>query len=291
MNPRKDFQAAALFTVLACLFSWPVFFYVDIRLLTMFLRQGNESAAWQAAWFGHMLGMLGPAVAAILMWRLVHRKSPPPWKWGRFKYYGLATAAMLAVWTLPGLAGLAFPRTGFHLRDPLAPFVWIVAGASLTLGWLAGLGEETGWCSYLLPLLDRHIGKTGAAAVSGTIRGLWHLPLLISPLIVSVAAGEKTVVQCVIRSLIFALQLAVSNIFFGAIFARLWYKTKSLALAGWLHQWFDTARDLTVLFVIGFGGSPWAAWVVPTVLNGTGFMLLRKMAMEEKAKGIFRFII
>jgi membrane protease YdiL (CAAX protease family) len=288
---RSAFREAALFTVLAFLFSWPVFLYVDVRLLPAFFRQGNEAAAWQAAWFGHMIGMMGPALAAMFMWRFVHNGSAPPWKWSRPGHYILSTAIMLAIWMLPGLAGLALPKTGFQLRAPLTSFVWIVTGAALTLGWLAGLGEETGWCAYLLPLLERSLGKTGAAAVSGIIRGLWHLPLLISPLIVSVAAGEKTLLQAVIRSLIFAVQLAVSNIFFGAIFARIWYKTKSLALAGWLHQWFDTARDVTALFIIGFARSPWAAFAAPMIINATGFLLLRQLALKEKAKGIFRFII
>jgi membrane protease YdiL (CAAX protease family) len=286
-----DARAAVLFVIMAFGFSWPIFFWTDVRLLPAFHAQGNEAAMWLAAWFGHALGMLGPAVSALLMGRLVHRKPLPPWKRSRPKYFILSAAAMLALWTLPGIAGLIFPGKAIHLRAPLPPFVWTITGASLTLGWLAGLGEETGWCAYLLPLLDRRIGRTGAVVVSGIIRGLWHLPLLVSPLIVSAKVGDQTTAWLVARCSIFTLQLAISNVFFGAVFGWLWYKTKSLPLAGWLHQWFDAARDLTGLFIVGFAGSLWARTIVPVVIAFTGCFFLMKVARGERVSGIFRYLV
>jgi len=156
-------------------------------------------------------------------------------------------------------------------------------GLFVGLGWFAGLGEEIGWCTYLLPRLAPRLGKTGALAVSGVIRGLWHWPIMVAPVIIQVAAGEKTIGQLVILSLVFALQLAWSNIFFGAVFGWVWYKTESAPLLGWLHQWYDMARDTITLLVIGYAGS--IGWTVAMIAFVTvGVYLLLRVAREEGSK-------
>ena len=83
--------------------------------------------------------------------------------------------------------------------------------------------------------------------------------------------------------LVFAFQLAISNVFFQAVFSWVWFKTESLPLVGWFHQWFDTARDGTQQFVIGFGSSLWVTvlWAFPFYLVGT-FALIQ-IAREEGA--------
>jgi membrane protease YdiL (CAAX protease family) len=186
---------------------------------------------------------------------------------------------MLAIWTLPALAGWAV-NDAFRLLHPIDASAWVVIGTSLTLGWLAGLGEEVGWTAYLLPRLAPHIGKSRALVVSGAIRGLWHWPVLLGPSIALVASGDMPFGGFVMRATAIAFQLLISNVLFGALFGWVWYKTESLPLLGWLHQWYDTARDVTSLIMLGYAGSVWSGlWALP--FNLVAVLLLIRVAREE----------
>ena len=258
-------------------------FVVDAWLVPMFSGQGNTAALWLTSVFGHMLAMAGPALAAILVWRLYHKESPPPWRWSRIRFYLLIVAAMLVLWTLPTLIGMMFGNT-IKFRNPIETYVWTIIAGSLAIGWLAGLGEEVGWTAYLLPRLSPHIGKFWALVVSGIIRGLWHWPVLIGPMIAQVFAGEKTVGQLLAMSLLFIIQLAISNVFFGAVLCWIWYRTESMPLVGWFHQWFDTTREVTRLLVIGYASSLWSQYLWALPFNLIGFLALVSVAREERSR-------
>ena len=278
MIKNKQARAVGLFVIISFLFSWIIFFYVDAGLEPMFSQQGNAAAARLSVLFGHTLAMLGPALAALFMWYLYHRESPPPWKWSRPKHYGWVVLAMLAMWTLPGLIGLLFGDT---VVSPIEPYVWIAIAALLGLGWISGMGEEAGWCAYLLPQMSPKIGKTRALIVSGVIRGLWHWPVVISPVIGQVIAGEHTFLELLGAGVVIAVQLAFSNILFGAVMGWVWYRTESLPLVGWTHFWHNLTRDVTIMLLAGYGGSLWAAQLsgfVPIIL---GFVLIDRVRKSE----------
>jgi membrane protease YdiL (CAAX protease family) len=281
MKKRRDLQGVCFFTLIAFGYSWPIFFVVDAWLVPLVLRQGHGAALRLISLFGHMLAMAGPAIAALTVWRVFHQESPPAWKWSRPAYYVWVVLAMLAIWTLPALAGLAVNDT-FRLLHTVDTSAWVVIGTSLTLGWLAGLGEEMGWTAYLLPHLAPHIGKSRALVVSGAIRGLWHWPVLLGPSIALVIAGDIPFGRFVVRATAIACQLLISNVLFGALFGWVWYKTESLPLLGWLHQWYDTARDVTSLLILGYAGSVWfGLWALP--FNIVAVLLLVRVAREEGA--------
>jgi len=243
-------------------YSWMIFFAVDAWLIPKLQTSGSEGSVWLTALFGHLIAMLGPGLAAMRIWQ--SRGEPmPAWRWSRLRYYALAMAAMLALWALPAILGIGF-ISSWRFRSPIEPFAWTVIISGLSLYWVGGLAEETGWCAFLLPRLTQRLGRSRAVVVAGAIRGLWHWPVLISPLLVQVIAGEKSITILITLSLAYGLQLIVSNIFFAALFARVWYETESLPLLAWLHQWFDAARDISVLMIVGFGGSLWfsALWGV-----------------------------
>ena len=141
MPKSKEARAVVLFALLCFLFSWPFFFCADGWLAPMFARQGNPGAATGAIVAGHMLGMLGPALAALLMWRFYHKESPPAWKWSKLKYYAWAVLAMLAFWTLPGLIGLVF---GDRVVSPVADYIWISIAVMAALGWTYRHGRGDG---------------------------------------------------------------------------------------------------------------------------------------------------
>jgi len=275
---NRELRGVCLFALIAYLYSWPIFFVVDAWLAPRFFEQEEFGAAVLTAVFGNMLAMAGPALAAIILWRWFHQEPMPRWRWGRLRHYAWAAAAMMALWTVPAWVGLATVRS-FHLRSPIEPFAWVVIAASFSVGWLAGLGEETGWTAYLLPRLAPQIGKSRALVVAGAIRGLWHWPVLVGPLVWQVISGHKSLGLLLGLSGVFAFQLLVSNALFGSLFGWVWYKTESLPLLGWLHQWFDATRDVTSLLVVGFGSSLWfrSLWGIP-------FYLVAALALMQVAR-------
>jgi membrane protease YdiL (CAAX protease family) len=277
MLKSQERRDVSLFVLVSFLYSWPIFFCVDGWLEPMLVEQDKIAAARIVLLFGHLLGMLGPALAALFMWR-VRRQETPAWSWSRPRYYGIAALAMLALWTLPGLIGLALGDT---LESPIETHMWIGIAAMLALGWIAGMGEEVGWCAYLLPRLSPHIGKTRAAIVSGVIRGLWHWPVLVGPIIAQVVAGERTIFELIGAGVVIALQLVITNVFFGSLLAWVWYRTESIPLVGWLHYWHNLARDVTITLLVSYGSSLWATQLNGLVLYPLCFILLDQVRIKE----------
>jgi membrane protease YdiL (CAAX protease family) len=279
MKNSKELRAVGLFALISFLFSWPIFFCAISWLWPMFSQQGNLPAARLSVLFGNMLAMLGPALAAMYMWRVHHKESPTPWKWGRPKYYLWVVLAMLAFWTLPGLIGLFLGDT---VTSPIETYMWIGLAAMVVLGWITGMGEEVGWCAYLLPRLSPAVGKTRALVVSGALRGLWHWPVLVAPILAQVIAGERTPVEFIGAGVVCAIQLVLSNILFGAIFGWIWYRTESIPLVGWLHYWHDLARDMTVMLLVSYGSSLWVTRLNLFLWLPIGFLLLDQVLREEE---------
>lgn len=269
---------AGWFTLICFLYSWPIFFCVDSWLEPMLSRQGNLDAAGLSVLVGHLFAMLGPALAALCMWRFIHKQPLPAWKWGQRKYYLWAMLAMLVFWALPGLVELFL---GGKIATPLGTQFWVSLLLMLCFGWIAGMGEEIGWCAYLLPELSPAFGKTRALIVSSVIRGLWHWPVVVGPVIAQVIAGERTLAELLGASIVIAFQLIVSNILFGAIFGWLWYRTESIPLVGWLHYWYDFARDVTLMLIVGYGSSLWVTQLNAFVLFPLGFVLLDQVLKGE----------
>jgi membrane protease YdiL (CAAX protease family) len=278
MAKTRETRAVVLFALICSLFSWPLFFCADAWLEPMFARQGNLAAATGSVVAGHLLGMLGPALAALFMWRVYHKESPPAWKWSRLKYYGWAVLAMLGFWTLPGLIGLIFGDT---VVSPVESHIWISIAAMAALGWITGMGEETGWCAYVLPRLAPTAGKTAAMIVSGAIRGLWHWPVVVGPIIAQIVAGERTPWELLGAGVVIAFQLVLSNVLFGAVFGWIWYRTESIPLVGWLHYWYDLARDVTIMLLVGYAGSLWVTMLNPFILLPLGWLLLDQTLRGE----------
>lgn len=75
----------------------------------------------------------------------------------------LIPAAALASWAIQG-----------HDPSPAGAPAWALA-AMLVAFFVAGLGEELGWCGYLLEPLARRWGELGAALAIGAVWALWHL--------------------------------------------------------------------------------------------------------------------
>jgi membrane protease YdiL (CAAX protease family) len=282
LSKQRDFRGVGFFTLIAFLYSWPIFFIVDAWLIPNYQNRGDDTAVLLTAFFGHVLGMAGPAIAAIIMWKRYHRIPLPEWKWGRLRDYLFGALFMAAIWVIPALLGLVFDDS-FYVRNPIEPYVWVVIASSLTILWFGGLGEEVGWTAYLLSRLGPHTGKARALLIAGVIRGLWHLPVLVSPVLVRYLDGDLSLFRLLARTLFIIIQLSVSNALFGSLFGWVWYRTESLPLMGWLHQTHNAARDISILLVIGYAGSSWSfLWAIPFYVIAV--QLLYQVGRKEGAK-------
>ncbi len=273
MLNRKIFT----YYLFAILFSWTLFFITDAWLIPEY---GHTGFVKLIALYGHMLAMFGPMLAVFFTLKFFHRRNPLSFKFGDKKYYLYFFIAWMLLWLLPGLMWLAFDKH-LMLKVFYNNYDFIFIFSYLIFGWFAGTAEEYGWSAYILTELSGKIGKSKAIVISGILRGLWHLPLFVIPVLLKVFNGEKTFVDLFIFTIIFAIQLIVSNIFFSALFGYVWYKTESIPMLGWMHFVFDAFRDLTIFFIIGFSGSFWFkfGWGIPFYF--LAFLAFTKIVREE----------
>ncbi|WP_405444947.1 CPBP family intramembrane metalloprotease [Streptomyces achromogenes] len=216
--------------------------------------------------------MLAPALAAILVVRLVERGGRArdtlalrwPRPWGRtFRSClmafavpcGLTTAA-LALGTLAG----RYPFRG-------------VSGSGLG-GWAAGavlgrlvslplfFGEELGWQGYLFPRLAGDGGRRSlvwAYAVTGTAFALWHLPTLLMggqypgrPWYVSVPA---MLVSCVLVLPVFTWLRLRSGSVVPAVIGHAFVSSMSVGMVK------EFAEPTAALDPLHMGMTGWPGWI------------------------------
>lgn len=155
------------FVALAFAISWALW-------LPAFLSGGTVAKG--QGWPTHFLGLLGPALAALILARRAGRLAelrarlvrPDAGGWALALAPGLAVLALLAAGTGAGWEGLSR-----HTGLPVLPVLAVLALAVL----INGFGEETGWRGFLLPRLQGLMGPVGGCLTVGAIWALWHLPL------------------------------------------------------------------------------------------------------------------
>jgi membrane protease YdiL (CAAX protease family) len=167
------------FTVLAYAISW-------LCWLPLLANRQNI-VGWSASTYLHLLGGLGPAVAAFVVTAAVAGRTgvrdllgrAVAWR-GRLRWIALAIAGPLALFgaavvvvravegTWPDLG-----RFGASTEYPALPLV---------VFWLAnllfyGFGEEIGWRGFAQPTLARERSGLRAALAVSVIWAAWHIPL------------------------------------------------------------------------------------------------------------------
>jgi membrane protease YdiL (CAAX protease family) len=142
-----------------------------------------------AAIYGNLLnflpGMFGPLIAAVVMRLWVSREGlrgslglRRPWP-----QYALALVAPIAF--IAVLAGVILLTGLGHLKpqaEPPAIAIVPLLALLLVLEAVLGFGEEYGWRGYLLPRL-MPLGEVPGTLVLGLIWWPWHLPVLITGVI------------------------------------------------------------------------------------------------------------
>ena len=139
-----------------------------------------------------------PGIAALITMKILKRNiSDLGWKWGNTKYQiqsyliplFYALIAYIIIWGF-GWGGfydkefVARLTTSFGL-GPIGNgfiifFYVILVGIFGTIrSASSALGEEIGWRGFLVPELYKSQGFTKTSLISGTIWGIWHLPILL----------------------------------------------------------------------------------------------------------------
>jgi uncharacterized protein len=180
--PRVNWSHVVGFVSLAYALSWGLWILL-VPHLDGYLGATRTPTKFTAP-ASIVVGMFGPALAAVLMRRFV-TKEPLRASLGpirhRGKYFVIALIApALTIALLIDLA-VGFHVAHFHTNANIVALVGGLALNALTLNAILAFGEEYGWRGYLLPKL-LPLGEARAAILVGVIWGLWHAPLLIAGL-------------------------------------------------------------------------------------------------------------
>jgi len=235
----------ASFVVLAFVVSWAAW--------GPLLADRQGWVRWSASTYLHLLGGLGPLVAAVVITGLgrgwdglgVLWSQATAWR-GRGRWLALATLGPLALFlgavVVARLVGGQWPaldRFGASSEYPALPIVAY---------WLAnlvfyGFGEEVGWRGYLQPTLEQRRPVLRAAAILSVVWALWHLPLF------GITAGYRQLPAVGFIGFYFSLLVA------ALVFAWLWHRSGySLLVVAVFHAVFDiattTPTDTTLIPIL-----------------------------------------
>lgn len=132
----------------------------------------------------HLPGMFGPLLAAVAMRLWVSKeglRGSLGWR-HRWRAYAVAVAGPIAFVAVAGLAMVLSGVARFAVAEPVAIAVMTALVVLPVLESVLSVGEEYGWRGYLLPRL-MPLGEVRASLVVGVIWGLWHLPVVVSGLL------------------------------------------------------------------------------------------------------------
>jgi uncharacterized protein len=151
------------------------------------LADRQDWVSWPASPALHLVGGLGPAIAALVVVACQHGRVGVlalagrclAWR-GRLGWLAVAALGPLVLFAVAVLAARIVEGTW----PTLTQFGASIEYAALPIGlyWVAnllfyGFGEEVGWRGFLQPRLQRHHNALTAAAAVSVVWALWHLPL------------------------------------------------------------------------------------------------------------------
>lgn len=181
MPHHRPVLTLILFYLLALAVSWT--FWAPLALAKLGYLPEAPS-------FLHLLGSLGPALAALLVSLLPFSPVRPRMLARRLSPGSVPMTALMAAIFLPlaiGVVGLLGQWLATGERPPLeqalqsheypylSPAAWVAASVVFY-----GFGEEIGWRGLAVPLLNRRFGALTSSLLMTLPWALWHLPLLVS---------------------------------------------------------------------------------------------------------------
>jgi membrane protease YdiL (CAAX protease family) len=159
------------FVALAYAISWS--WWILLVVSGTIVHQGQ-------GWPTHLIGLLGPAIAAVIVTGVADGRAGLRDLWVRITrwrvggvWYGLITATG-ALAAIPLLTGDGLHAGDFALYSGAPKWGLVVVPYVLVVN---GFGEEIGWRGFLVDRLLRRTSRGRTALIVWPIWGLWHLPL------------------------------------------------------------------------------------------------------------------
>lgn len=223
----------------------------------------------------HSTSMFMVTVGTFIAGRYVFRDgfAGAGWRWGKLKYYLLVIGLALLLWVVPTIADLAVGTLNLPDKVTGTQQVWILV---FLTSFIPCFGEEFGWRGYMLPRLAKRFSPRKAVLIHAVIWWVWHLPVLIGIGVWAgiIGAGEigfSTKVSVAITVVATVLGSAIPAILHGVVFAYIWMRSRSLAVATVYHLAFDGVRD-SIHTTIGPGPIAGVWVVVLLVILGIIFL-------------------
>jgi hypothetical protein len=176
------------------------------------LQTGRTPATYTVGGLG-LLGMFGPALAALVMRRFfthegIRGSLGAQRNW---RYYAIAVVAPMIVVVASIAIAAATGLADFRADDkPLWALFLVLVAIDTPLSTIATLGEEYGWRGYLLPKL-LPLGQVKASAIVALAWAPWHLPMLLVGL--NYGGKEVFAVLAFMLALTLALSLLLTRLF------------------------------------------------------------------------------
>lgn len=177
------------------------------------------------------------------------------WSWGRWKSHLAVLGLAAALWILPTVLDLAAGTVEVPADLSKARFAWVLLLPVLTL--VPAFGEEFGWRGYMLPRLAQRFTARKAVIVHSIIWWAWHMPFLAGTgyQIGAVSADEvglsaRASGMAAAGVVVFAS--GIPGMLHGVLFAFIWTRSGSLAVATVYHAAYDGFRD-SLGIIVGTG--------------------------------------
>lgn len=258
---RMPWRAVVVFFLLACLWSWPLFWLRDMM-----------PTVWAALPVPHPLRMTaimwGPGLAALLCWRMFRPQVPRQAAiWGRH------WPRALAFYAVPMLALAAIGVDMPHPTGPQRAHALLLLIA--VLGFVNCLGEELGWRGFLQDALQS-LRQVPRYVLIGIMWAGWHFTNLF--------ASRSDPVD-LLRYLAWYLPTTVVLSF---LLGRGVERSRAIAVAVTLHAWTNLSLEFAgpttwTVLVLSIPFWVWLLWTWPQ--PSAGFVVrkdVRELGLNKR---------
>lgn len=231
-----------LYLLIVILLSWP------FQIAYVFLGENYRPIL--------LISMLMVAVATFISGKWIFKDGfkNAGWSWGKPRHYIYVIVLALFLWLFPSLIER---WVGWYSgRETTTSMIAITFFFSFLITLVPAFSEEFGWRGYLLPRLLRRHSYKKALLLHGIITWIWHLPFVF---VMGFEADDNPWVSVPLVVLV----SFIPTILHAVVFAYIWSRTASLAVATMYHVSFDEVRD-TLENTVGFGflGQNWQILVL-----------------------------
>lgn len=238
-SPRVSWRAVLAFLLLACAWSWPLFWLRDMR-----------PELWNALPLPPPLRMTllmwGPGLAALLCWRLFRAQVAR-----RARLAGGAPWRALAFYAVPMLAlsAIGAQMQGPQGMQPVHGLILLVA----VVGFVNCLGEELGWRGFLQDAL-RPLARAPRYLLIGLFWAAWHFTNLFA---------SRTDPKDLLLYLAWYLP---STVALSALLGESVERSRALVVATTFHAWVNLSWELggTGKWIVLGLSLPYWAWLLWT---------------------------